>query len=93
MVKLVILLNKFPYAKNINSDEEEAPKKEKKYQKDIRKGTKRNSLRKTSTQKKTVPHQMRMMIVTVTQKECSSWQWKLRKEPMKMMNNIMKKVK
>jgi hypothetical protein len=76
--------NKFPYAKNIDSDEEEAPKKEKKYHKGDKKRNKKNSSRKASTQKNTVPHRMRMMIVTVTQKEYSLWH-------LKMMKNIMKK--
>jgi hypothetical protein len=44
------------------------PRKKRNIKKETRKETKRNSSRKVSTQKKIVPHQMRMMIVTVTQK-------------------------
>jgi hypothetical protein len=65
--------SKCPHAKNIDSDEEEAPKKENKYKRETREETKINSSRKVSTQKRTVPHQMRMMIVTVIQKEYSLW--------------------
>jgi hypothetical protein len=75
---------KCPYAKNSESDEEEVPKKEKKYQKETRKETKKILQEKSSTQEKIVPHLMRMMIVTVTQKEYSLWH-------LKMMKNIMKK--
>jgi hypothetical protein len=45
--------------------------------------TKINSSRKTSTPRKTVPHQTRMMIVTVIQKEYFSCQYKMMKKILK----------
>jgi hypothetical protein len=71
--------SKCPYAKNSDSDEEEAPKKEKKYKKGNKKENKRNSSRKSFTQKKKVLHLMRMMKAIVTQKEYSLWPWKLKR--------------
>ena len=67
------IASKCPYSKNKGSDEEEDPKKKNKNKQETTEGTKINSSRKVSTQRKTTPHQTRMMIVTVIQKEYSSW--------------------
>jgi hypothetical protein len=66
-----------------DSDEEEDPKKEKKYQKGNRK-IKGKSSRKISTQEKTVPHLMKMMKAIVTQREYSLWLQKIRKTTKKV---------
>jgi hypothetical protein len=48
-------------------------RRKKKLKKETREGTKINSSRKVFTQRKTTLHHMRMMIVTMIQKEYSSW--------------------
>jgi hypothetical protein len=48
-------------------------RRKRKFKREIREETKRNISRKVSTQGKIVHHQMRMMIVTMIQKEYSSW--------------------
>ena len=66
--------NKFPYVKKSDSDEEEDPKKEKKYKKG-------KSLRKISTQENTIPHPMKMMKETMIPERYYLWIRKIRKEP------------
>jgi hypothetical protein len=59
------------------------PRKKRNIKRETRKETKINYSRKVSTQRKIVPHQMKLMIVTVTRKMYSSWL-------MKMMKRITK---
>jgi hypothetical protein len=80
--------SKFPYDNNKYSDEEEDPKKKNKNKKGDKRRKKKSS-RKLSTQRKIVPYQMRMMIVTVIQKEFSSWKHKMMK---KILKNKVKSI-
>jgi hypothetical protein len=69
------------------------PRKKRNNRKETRNEIKEKSSRKYSTQKKIVPHLMRIVKVIVTKKECSSWKWKLRKETLKITKNVMNKLK
>jgi hypothetical protein len=62
-----------PYARCSNSDEEESPKKE----------------NKSSIQKAIIPHPIKMMIVTVTQEEYSSWCYRINRKILKIMKKTM----
>jgi hypothetical protein len=65
-------------------------RRKRKIGRETREGTKGNSLRKFSTQRKTTLHQKRMMIVIMIHKEYSSWKYNM----MKNIRNILtKKVK
>jgi hypothetical protein len=68
------------------------PRKKRNIKRETRNELNEKSSRKSSTQEKIVPHLMRIIIVTVTRKEYALWQWKIRKEPLKMTKKIIKKA-
>jgi hypothetical protein len=63
-------------------------RKKRNIKRETRKEIKEKYSRKPLTQEKTIPHVMKIMIMTMNHKEFSSWQWKLRKKPPKVTKKV-----